>query len=177
MSAIPFQELKTKRLLLRKLKESDWDVVSYLRSDPIVNQFVKRSTAETKEKALEFIEKANKQTDTSEIYQWCISLPDDQKMIGSICLWNLSDDRKIAEVGYDLAPAHHGKGIMNEALIAVIDFGFNQLKLDKIEAYTQRNNKNSKKLLEKNGFAIAEDKFDEDNELNLVYEKSNLTEI
>lgn len=170
MNTIPFRELKTERLLLRKLKESDWEMVSYLRSDPEVNKFVKRSAAETKEKALEFIHKSNNQIDDGSIYQWCIALPKNQKMIGSICLWNLSEDRKTAEVGYDLATEYHDKGIMHEALNEVLDFGFNMLKLDKIEAYTQQNNESSKKLLEKNGFVFVEGKVDEDNELNSVYE-------
>lgn len=170
MKPVPFRELNTERLHLRRLEIKDWEMVSYLRTDPIVNQFVKRTPAPTKEKALEFIDRSNKQTDAGEIYQWCISLADNNKMIGTICLWNLSEDRKNAEVGYDLLPEFHGKGIMNEALHKVIDFGFNKVNLDKIEAYTQRNNEASKKLLEKNGFVLMEGKVDKDNELNNIYE-------
>ncbi len=50
-------KIKTERLLLRELKQSDWEVISYLRSDIDVNRFVKRPSAESKEKALEFISK------------------------------------------------------------------------------------------------------------------------
>ena len=61
---------------------------------------------------------------------------------------------KIAEVGYDLNPIFQRKGIMSEALNKVINFGFNELGLDNIEAYTHIQNENSKKLLEKNGFIV-----------------------
>ena len=36
------------------------------------------------------------------------------EMIGSICLWNFTDNQKSAEIGYDLSPKYQRKGIMNE---------------------------------------------------------------
>lgn len=105
MDNIQFPELTTERLLLRRLKRSDWPVVSYLRSDPTVNQFVKRSNAPSKELAIEFIERANDSIDKHDLFQWCIVERNSDQMIGSICLWNFSEDRQTAEVGYDLSPA------------------------------------------------------------------------
>ncbi|CAM4088498.1 GNAT family N-acetyltransferase [Gillisia limnaea] len=62
-----FPILKTERLTLRKLKESDWENISYLRSDKIVNQFVKRPNADTKEKAIDFIKEINLKINKSQI--------------------------------------------------------------------------------------------------------------
>ena len=62
-------------------------------------------------------------------------------MIGSICLWNFSEDRKVAEIGYDLDPKYQRKGIMTESINAVLNFGFRKLSLEKIEAFTQKQNK------------------------------------
>ena len=170
MDNIQFPELTTERLLLRRLKRSDWPVVSYLRSDATVNQFVKRSNAPSKELAIEFIERANDSIDKHDLFQWCIVERNNDQMIGSICLWNFSEDRQTAEVGYDLSPAWHSKGIMTEALTHVLEFGFNNLGLEKIEAYTQWNNERSRRLLERNGFSLIEDKIDDQNRDNLVYE-------
>jgi ribosomal-protein-alanine N-acetyltransferase len=39
-------------------------------------------------------------------------------------------------VGYNLSPEFQNKGVMSEALNYIIDFGFNELKLDSIEAFT-----------------------------------------
>jgi len=165
-----FREITTERLFLRRIKQSDWEMVSYLRSDKEVNKFVKRPNADSKEKALEFISKTNKGIDDQNLYQWTISEKNSTEMIGSICLWNLSKDRKTAEVGYDLSPKFQGKGIMNESLKSILEFGFKNLNLDIIEAYTQKNNESSKKLLERNGFILVPDKKDEDNHENLIYE-------
>ena len=85
-------------------------------------------------------------------------------------MWNFSEDRKTAEVGYDLSPKSQGKGIMNESLKGVLEFGFANLKLELIEAYTHQKNEPSKKMLERNGFELLVDKKDTDNQDNVVYQ-------
>ena len=47
MKAINFPQLETQRLLLRELEDSDWESISFLRSDEKVNQFVVRPKAES----------------------------------------------------------------------------------------------------------------------------------
>ncbi|MCB0397481.1 MAG: GNAT family N-acetyltransferase [Flavobacteriales bacterium] len=164
-----FSELETERLVLRRLKPSDWEMISYLRSDEVVNRYVNRPPAESKEKALEFIAKIDDGINNRVSWYWVITEKNNDKMIGSICLWNLSEDRKAAEVGYDLSPEFHGKGIMNESLQSVLAFGFNVQNLDLIEAYTHADNESSRRLLERNGFTIVEGKKDEYDEMNVVY--------
>jgi ribosomal-protein-alanine N-acetyltransferase len=161
---------KTERLILRRLKKSDWQTVSYLRSDKKVNEFVERPSAESREKALEFIAKINDAFEVRNIYYWAITIKNNDQMIGSICLWNFSNDKKRAEVGYDLSPRFQKNGIMNESLENIIEFGFKTLNLEVIEAYTHKNNESSKRLLERNGFAFVPDKKDENNDANIIYE-------
>jgi len=62
---------------------------------------------------------------------------------------------------------------MSEALNSIIDFGFNKLKLDKIEAFTHYENEDSKKLLEKYGFYFIENRKDLDNDSNIIFELKN----
>ncbi|UPS91946.1 GNAT family N-acetyltransferase [Bizionia sp. M204] len=164
-----FTEILTKRLRLRKLTHSDWEAISFLRSDPDVNKFVKRAPAETQEKALAFIAKICQAIETNSSLYWVITEQGHNQMIGSICLWNFSEDRKKAEVGYDLHPNSQGKGIMNEALKAIINFGFNSINLKSIEAYTQKNNTASINLLECHGFKLVVGKQDADNLKNAIY--------
>lgn len=163
-------KIKTKRLLLRELKQSDWEVISYLRSNLDVNKFVKRPSAETKKKALEFISKISNGTKKQNFYYWCVSEKSNIEMIGSVCLWNFSKDKKTAEIGYDLNPKFQRKGIMNEALKSVLKFGFKNLKLETIEAFTHNENVSSKKLLERNKFKLIQERKDEHNKDNIIYE-------
>ncbi len=173
MNFTPFPEIKTERLLLRPLKTSDWQEISFLRSDEQVNKFVDRPKAETKEEAIHFIDKITKDISNNEWIYWAISLKSNSTLIGSICLWKFSEDKKTAEVGFDLHPNFQKKGIMDEALKSVIQFGFNNLHLDKIEAYTQYNNASSLQLLEKNHFNTVENKKDANNPHNLILELHN----
>ncbi len=169
-----FIEVTTERLTLRKLKQSDWSVISYLRSNKDVNEFVKRPSAESKEKALEFISKINSGIKNQSLYYWAITEKNKDLMIGSICLWNFSEDKKTTEVGYDLSPDYQGKGIMTESLKGILNFGFQNLKITAIKAYTHAKNESSKKLLINNGFTLVEGKKDEQNLNNVIYEIKKL---
>ncbi len=94
MNFTPFPTIETERLILRKIALEDWEIISYLRSDSIINQFVKRPNADTKEKAIDFIERTLKSIVENKLIQWCITLKGDPIMIGSICIWNFSEDKK-----------------------------------------------------------------------------------
>lgn len=165
-----FPEIETERLSLKRLEKTDWEQVSFLRSDENVNEFVDRPSAATKEKALAFIERINGRVDGQSSYYWKITESSEDKMIGSICLWNFSEDAAKAEIGYDLHPDYQGKGIMNEALVRITEFGFQTLKLNLIEAYTHSQNERSRRLLERNGFKLVAGKKDADNQNNVIYE-------
>lgn len=165
-----FLIIETDRLTLMKLEESDWQVISYLRSDKEVNSFVKRPSAKTKEEALDFITKINQEIEHKNVYYWKITEKNQNNMIGSICLWNFSPNKKSAEIGYDLSPLYQKRGIMNEALTSVINFGFKKLNLALIKAYTHHQNVNSIKLLDRNGFNLVTGEKDDHNADNIIYE-------
>lgn len=178
MKFIPFPEIKTERLFLRKIEPSDCDVILFLRSDATVTKFIERpENRKTKNiaDAIKFIKQLNEYLETNKSITWGITLKNNSKITGTICLWNFSKNNKTAEVGYDLDPEFQGKGIMNEALKMVVDFGFNELRLHKIEAFTHNENENSKKLLKKNGFQFIENRKDEGNKSNIIFELKNVS--
>jgi len=173
MNIQTFPEIKTKRLILRKIEESDSDIILFLRSDKTINKFIERPEhRKTKNiaDALKHIKKLNTETKKNKSISWGISLNNNTKIIGTICLWNFSKDYKTAEVGYDLNPVFQKKGIMSEALNSVVNFGFTKLNIDKIEAFTHIQNENSKRLLVKNGFNFVKGRKDYDNLSNIIFE-------
>lgn len=148
----PFPSLTTERLSLRKLSPDDAEEIFFLRTDENINKYIDRSRATSMDDAYNFINKTNQSIDNNEFVDWAITFKDDSKLIGSICLWNISREENKAEVGYELLPDFQGKGIAQEAMLVVLDYGFNIMMLNKIEAYTHKENSASKKLLEKFGF-------------------------
>lgn len=168
-----FPEIKTERLVLRKIEESDCDVIFFLRTDETVNTYIERPEdrkTKNKDDALKFIKDITEDIVNFKSISWGITLKNNPKIIGTICLWNFSEDNKTAEVGYGLNPKYFNKGIMSEALKLVVEFGFRDLNFDKIEAFTHKDNENSKKLLVKNGFHFMINRKDKDNTANRIYE-------
>jgi len=145
-------------------------MISFLRSDPGVNQYVKRRPAETKEKALGFIEKINSGIKDGHLYYWKITQIGQPDMIGSICLWNFSKNNKIAEIGYDLHPRFQSQGIMTECILEIAKYAFQELQLESMVAYTQFNNKSSVALLKRSCFKLVTGKKDKDNSDNIIFE-------
>lgn len=166
--AIPFPIIITERLNLRKILPTDVDRVHYFRSDKEINKYIKRAP-QTREMAIAHIQLLSSNLKTDKAIAWGITTKESDVLIGSICLWNFSEDKKTAEVGYDLDPEFQGKGIMSEALKAVLDFGLHERGFETIEAYTDYRNNPSKKLLKLHGFIPNKDKQDTDNQNNKVY--------
>ncbi len=173
MKLLPFIELKDNRLLLRRITKEDVEMILFLRSDEDVNAFIKRNEDDkTKsiEDALNFIVKIDDGLKANRFISWGISLIGSKAIVGTICLWNFSEDLLKAEIGYDLSPEFQKKGIMNDAMQLVLQYGFESLKLSRIEAYTHRDNESSKALLVRNGFLLNQNKTDEDNIDNQIFQ-------
>lgn len=174
MNFNPFPELHTERLLLRKIQISDASSILFLRSDETVNQYIQRKESDktkTLDDAINFINKIDNGLAHNSFISWGICLKNQHNIIGSICLWNFSADRKEAELGYDLSPSFQRQGIMTEAMKKVVEYGFQELELAKIEAYTHKENDGSKRLLQKNQFILMPEKKDAHNEANLIFER------
>ena len=148
----PFPTLFTERLILRQITENDVEDFFWLRNSEEVMKYIQLPKLETVEKAKERIKTLNEGTLKNEIINWAITLKDEQKLIGWILYKSIDLVNHRAEVGYLLHPDYWRKGIVQEAITAVLDFGFNTLNFHSIEALVNPENDASILLLEKNGF-------------------------
>lgn len=164
-----FSELQTKRLLLREITFGDAKDISSLRSNPEVNKYIDRPKETNIEEAKAFIYKIKEGMIRSSSIYWIICNKNSNSLIGTICLWNFSNNNKTAEIGFELIPEEQGKGKMGEAIETVLEFGFDVLGLDVIEAYTHKENISSIKLLEKFNFKLQQGRSDEFNPDNIVF--------
>ena len=154
---------------MRPLVASDAKDVLFMRSNAKVNKYIIRKPMEDLKEAEVFIKKINNSIHYKECIDWVITYKESSQMIGSICLWNLEESKEYGEIGYALHPNEQGKGIMNEAMECVLNYGFESMELKTIEAYTHRENEASKKLLEKNGFVFDPARKDEGFPHNAIY--------
>lgn len=152
MQFLPFPTLETERLILRRVTADDTESVFIMRSDPEVMQFIPRPIAVTQEDALAVIHMINDFLEKNEKINWGIEWKETQEMVGMIGYVNVKPEHFRAEVGYSLARAWHRRGIMREALLCIMKYGFEAFKLHTIEAIIDAENIASGKLLESVGF-------------------------
>jgi ribosomal-protein-alanine N-acetyltransferase len=148
----PFPKLETKSLTLRGLNQSDAEGIFALRSDLDVILYTGIKQYKTIIEAIDYIGRIDKDLECGQSIMWSITMASSNTFIGSICLWNITEDRGCAEIGYDLLPPFQGKGFMQEAVKSVIDYGFIRMKLERIVADLRTDNIKSVKILEGNGF-------------------------
>src|SRR4029079_6296419 len=149
----PFPILITERLTLRHLIINDEQEIFTLRSDGEINKYLDRQLSNTIDDARNFINKINENINKNDSIYWAITFSDRKLMVGTICLFGFSDENGSCEIGYELLTNFQRQGIMKEAAEKVIDYAFNTIKVQKIEASLHRNNQRSIKLLERLSFS------------------------
>lgn len=145
--------LTTGKLTLRQLTTHDREDILLLRSDPEVNKYLNRPPSKTTEDAIHFINKVNDNIEKQISLYWAITLTETKVFVGTICLFDFSNEKNSCEIGYELLPAFQGQGIMKEAVQKVMDFVFDTLHIKTIVACPHSRNLNSIKLLKKLHFA------------------------
>ena len=151
----PFPDLTTERLKLRRMRTEDCNEIFFLRSDERILRYIGIQKAETLDDARKYIEKIDNGINNNESIMWAICLKNTDKLVGTICLWNLSTDKTKAEIGYMLHPDFQGRGLMQEAVAMVIDYGFKIMRLSCIDADVDPNNLRSVKVSERSGFTLT----------------------
>lgn len=148
----PFPILTTERLTLRQLSIDDRQDIFALRSDHEINKYLGRQASKTIEDAISFIHKIDENIKKNDSIYWVITLTKTKTFVGTICLFDFSNETNSCEIGYELMTQFQGQGIMIEAAEKVIDYAFQTLQLQKILAFTHNDNLNSTKLLTKLNF-------------------------
>lgn len=148
----PFPVIETERLLLRRITNDDVNEVFELRSNPETMKFIPRPLVKDNEDALLHIAMIEEKIETNIGINWAITLKDNPKLLGIIGYYRMQPENYRAEIGYMLSPDFHGKGIIPEAVNALLKYGFENLKLHSIEAVIDPENYASEKVLQKCGF-------------------------
>lgn len=148
----PFPILSTERLNLRNIELSDAEDLFVLRSDKRVMAFMDRPLFTASEEAAQMIREIHKAAASNEGITWAISLKNESNLIGTISYWRITKEHYRAEIGYYLHPDYWAKGLMQEALQPVLEYGFHHMRLHSVEANVNPANTASIRFLEKNGF-------------------------
>lgn len=144
--------LETERLLLRPWQASDYPAFAKLNADSTVMEFfpVCLSRQESDALALRFQTLIEQQGWGF----WAVELKATHAFIGMLGLNAVNPNlpfNPATEIGWRLHPAYWGQGLATEAARATLKFGFEQLQLDEIVAFTALQNQRSQALMERLG--------------------------
>ncbi|OAS85363.1 MULTISPECIES: GNAT family N-acetyltransferase [Metabacillus] len=137
--------IKTKRLLIRKFEFKDWQGVYEYTSDHNVMRYIPEGVF-TEEDAKEFVNK--NMGDTAEKFP--VVLIDGNILIGHIVFYKYFGEHTY-EIGWVFNPKYYNKGYASEAAKAILEFGFEKIKLHRIIATCQPQNIPSYRVMEKIG--------------------------
>lgn len=146
-----FPILETHRLILRKFKLTDVDDLFEYASNKNIDKYVPWYAYTDKKEAIEFINCKIKLYNEGKLSSWAIELKEKHKVIGSIDFGKWDTKSNCASIGYALSCDYWNKGYATEALKEIIRFGFETMKLHRIQMEHVKENIASGKVMTKNG--------------------------
>lgn len=161
----PFSSIETENLILRRMDYNDIKDLFEMRRNPQMNEYTDTKIEESMDETKAYIDKMNKGIDENKWIIWAIQHKQLNKVIGSISIWNINEEEASGELGYGMIPDFQGKGLMKESLLKVVEYGFNVVNLKELNAYTEKNNAKSIKLLKRCNFDEI-DRVDEEGYFN-----------
>lgn len=148
MNSIGTKTTETKELTLRQFDISDTDsVFENWASDEEVQKMYGEPACKSKENVHKLIKNYIASYKSKDFYRWAIVLKDTNICIGQIAFFLIDKKNHFAEVEYCIGREFQQKGYAREALNSVIQFGFEKIKLHKIQVSHMEQNIPSKNLI------------------------------
>lgn len=152
MSAFEHITLETARLHLRPLRGIDAPALLEMHADPVFTQYWSAAPWDSIEQAYSMIARDAAAMAAGEYLRLGLENKEDRVLIGTCTLFNLNQQCRRAEIGYGLDRQHWSQGYMNEALLALLTYGFGDMQLNRVEADIDPDNLGSARCLERLGF-------------------------
>lgn len=148
--------IETERLIMRPFLDEDVDRLFLLDSNPEVMKYIGVKPLTHKEQSADVIKMIRKQYLDNGIGRLAVIEKESNLLIGWSFLKYITEEingsNNVYDLGYRFLPEYWGKGYATESAKASIEYGFNEMNLDKICAYAHSENAASNHTLRKLGF-------------------------
>jgi aminoglycoside 6'-N-acetyltransferase len=149
---VPFTQIETTRLLVRRFQDGDLSAFLEYRNDPEVARYQGwDSILEVNAQAMITELKHAEPGAPGHWFQFAIALKETAQLVGDCGLCVLVQDARQAQLGISLARAYQGQGFATEAVSAVLDYAFINLDLHRVVATVDAENARSAALMERVG--------------------------
>lgn len=147
-----FPIIETERLILKEIEVKDSVSIFNIFSNEEVMKYYGQFPMKSIEEANNLIKVFNENFQNGKGIRWGILLKEENRIIGTCGYHNWNKRHSRAEIGYELSMDSWGKGYMKEVLKVIIDYGYEVMNLNRIEAVVYTENKTSIKSLINLGF-------------------------
>ena len=146
-----FPVLETRRTTLRPITSSDLDDIASYCTVPEVSQYTVWDAHKSIEDTKAFIDSVMNRYETHRVGPWGIEHKETKQLIGSCSFVSWDNKNRRAELGYVLSNRFWNQGLMSEVIARIIQFGFEELDLVRLEARCLPGNIGSSRVMEKTG--------------------------
>lgn len=143
--------IESDRIILRKILRTDVDDVFEYSSDEQLTKYLLWHPHKNIAVTLQYLKTLERKYRKMEFYDWGVVHKSSGKLIGTCGFTAFDIENNGAEIGYVIARPYWGMGFAAEAARAVIEFGFQTLRLHRIEARFMTKNDGSRRVAQKCG--------------------------
>lgn len=148
--------LSTARLVLRRLRVDDAARYLAMRSrnmaDPAIARFLRGAPTSLDEARTRLEDIDRRFREENQVVPWAVTRRGEDELLGVVGFVRWARDDRRSEIMYEMDPEHAGNGLVSEALPPVVAFGFEAMRLHRMEAFIDPRNAPSIRVAERLGF-------------------------
>jgi ribosomal-protein-alanine N-acetyltransferase len=149
-----FPRLETARLVLREIIPTDAEDLFHIFSDEETMRYWSCRPYTSVDQARGLIEGIAEATLAGAGIHWAITLRGDERLVGKCGYNEWRKAHRRGDISYIVAREQRGKGVVSEALGAMLDYGFDRMNLHSVEAGVTPGNDASARMLQRLGFRL-----------------------
>ncbi len=146
--------LRTERLILRPIAESDVEALHRVWTDPEVRRYLWDDVIISRERVLEIVQESEACFRDAGSGFFALELADEPGCLVGFCGHRRFEDGDQMELLYGILPDYWGRGLTTEAAAEVLRFGFEQCALERVVASTDTPNQRSVRVLQRLGMVF-----------------------
>ena len=156
MKFAPLHDIKTERLILRKMRLADAkDYYERLSSREAVTRYMLFNPHADFSESVESVQKVLQRYKTGRCYRWAIALQEDDSLIGIVELLRFDEEQNTCSFAYMIGDDFWGNGYGTETLKATFSFAFGEMELAAVEADHMAANPASGRAMQKAGMSYV----------------------